>query len=126
VPHVAAPYTWLSNPAHFGFSANPAWRPAAPGDEWALAAAQQQHALAHAVREWKQVNRKSDKHLAAALGVHPETVGRYLRGELGVDLQTFNRLAYEAGLRPNLILRQTEDPSSATTTSHAQPGEGDA
>jgi hypothetical protein len=116
----APPYSWLSNPAQFGFAADPEWRPAPKGQEWALAAAEQQHVLARAVREWKQVNRKSDKHLAAALGVHPETIGRYLRGELALDLNTYNRLAQEAGLYPTVTLLTSQDgPPTVRSTSRA-------
>jgi hypothetical protein len=118
----APPYSWLSNPAQFGFAADPDWRSAPKGQEWALAAAEQQHVLAYAVREWKRVNRKSDKHLAAALGVHPETIGRYLRGELTLDLNTFNRLAQEAGLFPTVTLLTSGDPSTVRPSSRARTG----
>ena len=100
----ALPYTWLARSGHFGFASKPEWKPAPVGQEGALAAAQQQHELARGVREWKQRNRKSDKHLAAALDVHPETIGRYLRGETPVDLTTFNYLAHTAGLHVALTL----------------------
>ena len=116
----APPYSWLSNPAQFGFAADPDWQSAPRGQEWALAAAEQQHELAYAVREWKRVNRKSDKHLAAALGVHPETIGRYLRGELTLDLNSFNRLAQEAGLYPTVTLRTSGDLSTVRPASRAR------
>ncbi|MFC7497075.1 MULTISPECIES: hypothetical protein [unclassified Nocardioides] len=100
-----APYTWLSKPGHFGNALHPAWNPAPPGDEWELAAAQQQHELSLKVRDWKRVNQKTDQTLAAALGKkEAETVARYLRGEVAVDLRTFNHLAQLVGLSVTVTL----------------------
>lgn len=106
VRNVSAPYSWLKNPRHFGFLNNTAgaWKDPRAGEEWALAAAQQQHALSLAVRAWKNANRKGDAVLGKALDVHPETVGRYLRGETALDLPTYNHLAQLAGLQVTIDL----------------------
>lgn len=99
------PYKWLTSPSHFGNAPHPNWKPAAPARAWELAAAQQQHELSLKVREWKRINDQTDKVLATALGKkEAETVARYLRGEVSLDLRTYNHLPHLIGLQVNLAL----------------------
>ncbi|MEQ7848985.1 hypothetical protein [Nocardioides kribbensis] len=102
-----SPYRWLTSPSHFGNALQPNWKPATPEQAWELAAVKQQHELSLKVREWKRINRRTDKTLAALLGKKEgETVARYLRGEVALDLRTYNHLAQLVGKSVTIALTE--------------------
>lgn len=99
-----APYNWVSRAAEFGNSLTPTWKSAPADRAWELAAASQQHELALKVNTWKRINRRGNKALAEAVGVNPETIARYLRGEATMPLAIFNHLAHLVGLEVTVTL----------------------
>lgn len=100
----------MTKARQFGRSPHATWEDAeSVADKAARAAAQQQHELALAVREWKDRDGKTNQDLADLLGIHVETLGRYLRGEVALSLTTFNRIAYEIDQPVNVSLGSADD-----------------
>lgn len=115
-----APNSWLEFPGQFGFSPTPQWKPTEkPVTPVELTAAKDQHAFAKAVRDYMAHNGITQADLAAQAGVHPETVGTYLRGEATIPYVVMARMAKAVGLTLTLTIEpipdKTTPPETGTT-----------
>ncbi len=61
------------------------------------------------LKAWRKLKRETQMTLANKMGTDHTTIGRYERGEIAVDDETFARLAKELGISPAELAAHPEE-----------------